>query len=84
MFSASQLRFVQLVLILFGVIFILFKLRPSTHRATALIQQGWSDYHDWDDFNAIRNETLEVMIPLQSLPGDLSAYDYLGSKSILH
>ncbi|OQE91879.1 hypothetical protein PENNAL_c0008G02436 [Penicillium nalgiovense] len=60
MFSASQLRFVQLVLILFGVIFILFKLRPSTHRATALIQQGWSDYHDWDDFNAIRNETLEV------------------------
>ncbi|CAG8339203.1 unnamed protein product [Penicillium nalgiovense] len=26
----------------------------------SLIRQGWSDYHDWDDFNAIRNETPEV------------------------
>ncbi|KAJ5229652.1 hypothetical protein N7489_010360 [Penicillium chrysogenum] len=59
-FSASQLRFVQLVLILFGTIFILFKLRPSIHKATAPIQQGWSDHHDWDDFDPIINDTLGV------------------------
>jgi hypothetical protein len=83
-FSASQLRFVQLVLILFGAIFILFKLRPSIHKATAPIQQGWSDHHDWDDFGAIINDTLGVMVPFQSSPGALSTYDYLGSKSLRH
>ena len=60
--SASQLRFVQLALILLGIIFILFKLRPSSHKATTTTQQGWSDHHDWDNFDAIGNETLGVTI----------------------
>lgn len=79
-FSASKLRFVQVLLVLFGVAFILFKLRPST---TAPTQQLWRD-HDWDNFDAIKNETLGVMILVQALPGDLSAHDYLGSKGLRH
>ncbi|CAI7564208.1 unnamed protein product [Penicillium glandicola] len=59
-FSSSQLRFVQLVLAVFGVAFILFELRPSTHEATSPTQQAWSNLHDWDNFDAIRNETLGV------------------------
>ncbi|KAJ6123782.1 Glycosyl transferase family 25 [Penicillium samsonianum] len=55
-FSASKLRFVQVLLVLFGVAFILFKLRSST---TAPTQQLWRD-HDWDNFDAIKNETLGV------------------------
>ncbi|CRL18852.1 unnamed protein product [Penicillium camemberti] len=54
-FSASKLRFVQLLFVLFGVVFFLFKLRPSIPAPT---QQVWGDRHDRDDFDAIRNETL--------------------------
>ncbi|KAF7525021.1 hypothetical protein PCG10_005372 [Penicillium crustosum] len=56
-FSASQIRFAQLLFALFGVAFILFKLQPSTNVST---EQVWSDQHDWDKLDAIRNETLGV------------------------
>lgn len=62
-FFASKLRFVQLLFVLFGVAFFLFKLRPSIAAPT---QQAWGDRHDRDDFDAIRNETLGVMISLQA------------------
>ncbi|KAJ5790468.1 CAZyme family GT25 [Penicillium psychrosexuale] len=57
-FSAFRLRFVQLLLVAFGVAFILFNLRESIHGADAPTQQVWSNYHDWDNFDAIGNETL--------------------------
>lgn len=81
LFSASKLRFVQLLFVLFGVAFFLFKLRPSI---TAPTQQVWGDRHDWDDFDAIRNETLGVIISLQATPGDLAAHNHLVSKSLRH
>ncbi|KAJ5150688.1 uncharacterized protein N7500_010877 [Penicillium coprophilum] len=58
-FSASRLRFVQFLLVVFVVVFILVQLRPSTHRATAPTQEVWSD-HDWDTSDDIGNETLGV------------------------
>lgn len=80
-FSASKLRFVQLLFVLFGVAFFLFKLRPSITTPT---QQVWGDRHDRDDFDAIRNETLGVMISFQALPRGLPAHGHLVSKSLRH
>ncbi|KXG52486.1 uncharacterized protein PGRI_087700 [Penicillium griseofulvum] len=57
-FSAFQLRFVQLLLVVLGVAFILFQLRSLTHKTTAPTQQIGSDH--WDNFEDIRNETLGV------------------------
>lgn len=83
-FSAFRLRFVQLVLVVFGVAFILLNLQASIHRPPAPTQQVWSNYHDWDIFDAIRNETLGVIIPLRTSPTDISAHDYLVPKSLRH
>lgn len=83
-FSAFRIRFVQLLLVAFGVAFILFNLRESIHGADAPTQQVWSNYHDWDNFDAIGNETLGVIIPLRAAPNDTSAHDYLVSKSLRH
>ncbi|KAJ5373427.1 hypothetical protein N7517_005433 [Penicillium concentricum] len=58
-FPVSQLRCVQLLLVVFGVAFILFQLRSNTHKETAPTQEVSSD-HDWDNFDDIRNETLGV------------------------
>jgi hypothetical protein len=74
-FSAFQLRFAQLLLVVLGVAFILFQLRSLTHKTTDPTQLIGSEH--WDNFDDIRNETLGV-IPLQASSGDLSAHVYLG------
>ena len=83
-FSAFRLRFVQLVLVVFGVAFVLFNLQANIRTAPAPTQQVWSNYHDWDNFDAIRNETLGVTIPFQASPDVIGAHDYLVSKSLRH
>lgn len=78
-FSASQIRFVPLLLVLFGVAFILLELQPRTSAPT---QQVWGDRHDRDNFDATRNATLGVIIPPQASPEDISTHNYLGAKSL--